>query len=292
MSNINEDALEKPIGFVLAGGASLGAVQVGMLEVIANENIKPDFIVGTSVGAVNGALMASDYSLERVNQLRKTWCGLETEDIFPGINWWNLGRFLMSSSLPYLSSNEGLQHLIETNLPEDPDSLTIPFSAIATDLLSGQRVVLEDGNLHRNVLASAAIPGIFPSVKRKDQFLVDGGVVAQVPLHTAQQKQANTLIVFDPGYPCALSELPDSKIGYALQIMTLMSRQQTIALMETISDETTILYLPAPCPSDVPPHDFSQTDSLIQQGHELTEQFLEEITLDGPDTYGHPHIHR
>ena len=193
------DALPRPIAFVLSGGSSLGALHVGMLQALEEAGLKPDLLVGTSVGALNAAFVGAGFTRARLAELAAAWRAITTREVFAGLGLWSAARALLGVGT--LASPAGLRSILERHLPAACASLEIPTAVVATDLATGRAVVLRDGDLRRNVLASAAIPGVFPPVTRGEQTLVDGGVVAQVPLLQARDLGARTLVVLDAGFP-------------------------------------------------------------------------------------------
>jgi NTE family protein len=191
--------LPRPLAFVFSGGSCLGALQVGMLRAALEAGIEPDLLVGTSVGAVNAAFVGGGFTAARLDELAALWRSIKTSAVFSGLGWWSVARAVLGSGT--LASPAGLGAIVERHLPASHAELAIPTALVATDLCSGRAVVLKDGDLRRNVLASAAIPGVFPPVAHGEQTLVDGGVVAHVPLLPAMGLGARTLLVFDAGFP-------------------------------------------------------------------------------------------
>lgn len=167
--------------FVLSGGGNLGVSQVGMLMALLERDIRPDVVVGTSVGAYNGAAVATEPSLTRLERLAEIWAGMKSEKVFPGgplSKAWNLLR-----RDDHLFSNEGLFELFDqADSAERFEQLVVPLRVVATDLNSGEEVVFASGPLRPAVLASAALPGLFPPVEHDGRLLVDGAVVNGVPL--------------------------------------------------------------------------------------------------------------
>jgi NTE family protein len=161
--------------------------------------IRPDFLVGTSAGAINAAFLGGGFTAERVARLEELWRSVKTRDVFPGLGMVHAARTLLGSGT--LASAKGLDGILARHLPPAHDDLALPAFVVATDLATGTPVVLGDGDLRQNVLASAAIPGVFPPVTIEEQVLVDGGIVAQVPLVQAQELGAATMVVFDVGFP-------------------------------------------------------------------------------------------
>ncbi len=171
--------------FVLSGGASLGAVQVGMLRALYERGIQPDAVIGTSVGAINGAFIASRPPVpETADALADTWRGLRRQEIFP----FNPATALigLSGRRNYLVSNGPLRRLVAGQLEfELLEQAPIPFHVVAVDLFSGRERRLSRGPALDAVLASAAIPGVFPPVDWEDTELIDGGVANNAPISHA-----------------------------------------------------------------------------------------------------------
>jgi NTE family protein len=167
--------------FVLSGGGNQGVSQVGMLRALIERGIVPDVVVGTSAGALNGAAIAYAPNLTGVARLDAVWASLTAAEIFPGgrlSRAWNVVR-----RGTHLFGHEGLRALIERATPARTFAdLALPLRVVATDLDTGEEVVLASGPLAPALLASAALPGVFPIVHHGGRRLVDGGVVNSVPL--------------------------------------------------------------------------------------------------------------
>src|SRR5438105_4671067 len=152
------------IGFVLAGGASLGAIQAGMLRALYERQIVPELIVGTSAGAVNGAYIAArPPTVETARSLEKIWRGLRTFEVFPP----NPVTALLGliGKRDHLVPNDGLKTLLATYLKmERMEDAAVPFHVIATDIRTGRERRISTGDARSAVLASAAIPGVYPSI--------------------------------------------------------------------------------------------------------------------------------
>ena len=282
-------SLPRPVAFVLSGGTSLGAVQVGMLMGVFEAGIVPDLLVGTSVGAINAASVGQGFTKSRLQHLASIWSELKTSDVFgrPGLR----SVLGLLSGRGALSSSDNLFRLLEENLPQSHSDLVIQTAVVATEFQTGRPAILSVGDLTLNVLASSAIPMIFPRVSVGGRQLVDGGVVAHVPLAQAEMLGAQTMVVFDAGYPCKLSKLPKGPIEKALHFITLMLHRQSFGLLSVLNQTLTVIYLPAPCPLDVPAYDFSQGSRLISAGFKSARSFLSQLSLTGPGIYGNPHLH-
>jgi NTE family protein len=175
----------KLTAFVLSGGASLGAIQVGMLRALYERQIEPDFIVGASVGALNGAFIAArPQSVATADELAQIWIGLRRGKVFP-LNPLT-GLFGFAGLRRHMVPDGGLRALIKEHLTtERLEDLPIPLHVIATDVLTGSERRLSKGPLLDAILASAAIPGVLPSVDWQGRELMDGGVANNTPISHA-----------------------------------------------------------------------------------------------------------
>src|SRR6185437_1518512 len=151
--------------FVLSGGGSLGAVQVGMLQALAARGVEPDLLIGTSAGALNAGFVAGHgTSAAALDELAAIWAGLRRRDLFPLLPA-RLGAAAVGRA-PSLCPNGSLRRLIEQHLVFDKlEDAAIPLHVVATDVRSGEEVVLSAGDPVDAILASAAIPAVFPSVR-------------------------------------------------------------------------------------------------------------------------------
>jgi len=170
-----------------------------MLRAVLEAGIQPDFLVGTSAGALNAGFVGRGFSAKGVDDLARIWRELRTEDVFPGLGWFSSLRALAGSGV--LASPAGLERIIERHLPQAHAELLIPAAVIASDLATGSAVAFREGDLRLHVLASAAIPGVFPPVSIDGRSFIDGGVSAHVPLLPARDLGAQTMVVLDTGFP-------------------------------------------------------------------------------------------
>src|ERR1700748_3020 len=174
--------------FVFAGGGSFGAIQVGMMHSLAAHGISADMVVGSSVGALNGAYYGGDPSLKGVLQLEAIWRGLTRHDVFP-ITWRTLLGFLRRRD--FLIPHDGIQKLLEDHLPyRHLQDAHLPLHIVTTDIVSGETVVLSDGSALEAIVASTSIPGAFAPVPYRDRFLADGAISANTPVRVAVEKGA------------------------------------------------------------------------------------------------------
>ncbi|MGH6841550.1 MAG: patatin-like phospholipase family protein, partial [Methylocella sp.] len=258
--------------FAFAGGGSLGAIQVGMLRVLVSEGVRPDFMVGASVGALNAAYFAGAPNPEGVESLAKIWSGLRRKEVFPVTFKSAIG--LLGHPESVIDSG-GLRHLIETNLAYARlEDAPIPVHVTATGA-DGMAVVLSQGPAIDAILASAAIPGIFPPVRIDGKLLMDGAIARQSPIRAAADLGASRIVVLPTGYACSLNKPPKGAIARALHAITLLIEWRLIHDVERLADAIDVCIVPALCPLNVSPYDFSASRYLIQRAEESTRKWLD-----------------
>jgi NTE family protein len=269
--------LEKPVAFVLGGGGSLGAMQVGMLEALAEHAIVPDLVVGTSVGAINGAVLAADPQ-GAAHRLAHSWSRLDPSRVFPHSVIGPLRALRKRHN--HLVSEAGLANILNENLPSGAtfDDLAVPLRVVTTDAATGEAVVISSGPLVPALLASAAIPGIFPPVERDGHFLYDGGLVANLPVRQAVEAGAKSLVLLDCTFPGHPPIAPGTLAQTVLFAATVVLRQQTADALATIPPNVTVLYLPGPSPRPVWPLHFRHTLGLIESSYAAAREFLDSAT--------------
>jgi NTE family protein len=278
--------------FVLSGGGSLGAVQVGMLQALAERGVVPDLLVGTSVGAVNAAWVAGHgMSTDSLAALARLWTDLRRQDVFPLSVPHAVAALTGRRSA--LSSSSSLRALLTANVGiGDLAEAVVPLHVVATDLLSGEEVLLSAGGVVPAVLASAAIPGVFPPVPIDGRHLVDGGVADHTAVSQAVGLGASEIYVLPAGYPCARGRAPASALGVAVQALTLLIEQRLIVEVAGYAGAATIKVLPPLCPLTVSAADFSHGAELVDRGHRATAAWLDEGGVDLPRQERFLSLHR
>lgn len=259
--------------FVLSGGASLGAVQVGMLRGLADAGTTPDLIVGTSVGALNGGWIASRPDGAGLDALADLWRSLSRNDVFPTRPILGLLGFL--GRRPNLLPNSGLRRLLTDHLEFSRlQDAPIPLHVVATDVLSGHDVLLSSGDAVEAILASAAIPAVFPPVKINGRYLIDGGVVNNTPLSHAIALGADRVWVLPTGYSCALAKPPRGALAMGLHALNLAINQRLAVDIARFEDSVDLRVIPQPCPIGISPVDFSHSGELIERSDTRTREWL------------------
>jgi NTE family protein len=264
--------------FVLAGGGSFGAVQVGMLQALLAHRVTPDVIVGSSVGAINGAYFAGSPDAAGVKRLEAIWRGLRRQDVFR-LGWRSLVGLLGRRN--YMVEPDGLRRLLEANLPfRDLERAAVPLHVVATDVLGGATVRLSSGPAVEAVLASCAIPAAFPPARIDGRHLMDGAVASNTPVRSAIELGATRLIVLPTGYACALEAPPTRAIAIMLHAVTLLTAHQLVADLEHYGGQVEIVTVPPLCPLSVSPYDFSRAGELIEKAAAQTRRWLDQGGMD------------
>lgn len=285
--------LPRPLAFVLGGGGARGAVQLGMLEALADTDLRPDLVVGTSAGALNGAILAASPDTA-AQTLATVWSQIDGRDVFPGGLVLN-ALMATSTKRSYVFDPTPLSDLLAEHLPVSRiEDLAVPFVAMATDLDSGVAVELDSGDLRSALLASSAIPAAFPWVERDGRRLVDGGLVANVPVRQAISRGAKSVLVLDCGSFGAPGRWSEGVLGVLVQAYAIASRQQITADLALAADHP-IVYLPVPDSLPTTVFDFSSGDVLTSTAREASTRALAALaerecgaSVLPPGLYGHP----
>jgi NTE family protein len=268
---------QQQTAMVLSGGASLGAVQAGMIRALFERGIAPDLIVGASVGALNGAFIASrPPTPETADELAAIWRGLGRWQVFP-LN--PLTGFLgFFGARDHLVSDHALRQLVSERIRFDAlEEAAIPLHVIATDLLSGQELRLSRGDATEAVMASTAIPGVFPAVEWDGRKLIDGGVSNNTPIGDAIELGAKRVYVLPTGNACDLPEAPRGAVAMVLHAMSLLVMRRLLVEVELLRDRAELIILPPPCPLSVAPIDFSHAEELVRRGYEDSRDYLDAL---------------
>ena len=276
--------------FVMAGGGSLGAVEVGMLQALLAWGEAPAFIVGASAGAINGAFFAAEPTAAGVAKLDRIWRGLRRRDVFPlnlrsVLGWFAHGGHLVDSA--------GIRQLLERHLPyQQLENAALPIHIVASDMISGDEVLLSHGPAVDAILASAAIPGVFAPVGIDGRMLVDGGVANNTPISTAVRLGATRVIVLPTGFACALKSVPSNAVARAMHALSLLVARQLVHDAERYAAKVELRIVPGLCPLDCSPYDYSAGAMLIDRAELSTRQWLESGGLERDTEPGPLHEHR
>ena len=241
-----------------------------MLQALGERGVEPDLLVGTSAGAINAAFVAGHgMKGDALDELAGLWRSLRRRDIFAS------GRCGVSSRWPASVPRCSPQSRCGAWSRPTWDTRRCSTRAselhlVATDLCSGEGVLLSSGDAASAVVASAAIPGVFPPVRRHGRVLIDGGIAEHAAIGHAVDCGADQVYLLPAGFPCALAAAPTTAVGVALQALTLLTQQQLIGEVARYTGPAKLKVLPPLCPLTVSPADFSHADELITRSKRAT----------------------
>jgi NTE family protein len=290
---VNEPTDSSTTAFVFAGGGSLGAVQVGMLKTLVARGVHADFVVGASVGAINAAYFATDPTAGGIARLEAIWRNLRRADVFPFSTLSGIAALVTARG--HLVAPGALSRLLHEHFGEARlETSTLRCVIVATDLLEGIEVRITTGPITQGLLASAAIPGVFPSVLVADRHLMDGSVANHSPVAAAVELGAKRLFVLPTGYSCARAEPPHRATGRALQALNILVAGKLANAVDRFGTVAEIRIVPPLCPLETSPFDFSRAGELIDRAAAQTEDWLEHgVELhEGVPHQLLPHTHR
>jgi NTE family protein len=265
-----------PIAFVLGGGGNLGAVQVGMLRALAERRIVPDLIVGSSVGALNGVGFARDPSLVGVARIEELWRGLDSRSIMP--TGWLPSAMSYARRGSAIHDGQALRQLIEQVVGEQRfEDLVVPFECVATDLDGAREVWFGHGGLVEPILASSAIPSVYPPVEIDGVRYIDGAVVNDIPVSRAVALGARRLYVLHVGsFDRPLPE-PKRPFDVAVQAYWIARRHRFHRDLTTLPPSVEVVVLPPGDPPRIAFNDFSRTDALIAGAYAASAALLDSL---------------
>jgi NTE family protein len=262
------------VSFVLAGGGSLAATQVGMLRALLAARITPDFVVGTSAGGINSFCFAQHPSEHGLDRLQRLWSGMRRRDVFPidvvqvltGLVGLRDGLVPPDRLHEFLRRHVGVARLEDTE---------VPVHLVATDLAAGQPVVLSHGPAVDCLMASAALPGVFPPVVVDGRPLLDGGITADPPVRQAEELGSTVTYVLPTVGPTTPDHAPRGAIPVLLHAVSHLFGRAAASDMATARGEVHLL--PAPAHDGLNPFDFGATDELIEAGYASAAAELDRI---------------
>ncbi|HVB94712.1 MAG TPA: patatin-like phospholipase family protein [Acidimicrobiales bacterium] len=266
---------------VLAGGGTRGATQVGMLEVLAENGFVPDRIYGTSVGAINGAAFAGDPTVAGVERMASIWRGLTGDDVYPSRFVHGPWQYLQQRDS--IHPNTGLRKVIEEGITYDRlEDAAIPFEVVATSITDGRERWLVSGPAVEAILASAAVPAIFPSVEIDGDRLVDGGVVDNVPISRAIDAGATRIFVLLCG-PLTFIPPPSKRpVEVMLSALFISVHARFTRELARLPDGVEVIVFAGDGRTSRDYTDFSGTETLIDAGRAEATDVLRRHGLINP----------
>jgi NTE family protein len=261
--------------FVLSGGASLGALQVGMLHSLYEHGITADLLVATSAGALNAAFVASrPQTTDTARELAHIWHDLDRDDVFP-VRMSSLVGGLRGRR-DHLVPNRSLLRLVRRYIEFDNlGDAAVPLHVVAFDLIEGREVLLSDGPAVDAIAAAASIPGVFPPVPLGGRQLIDGGVVNNTPISRAVELGAERVYVLPTQERSrSLGRVPRGALDVAIHGLGLLVDGRLEADIARYSTEVELIVLPAPNSRRVPPTNFEHSSFLIKEARAATRVLL------------------
>jgi len=278
-------------GLALGGGAAKGFSHLGVLKVLESARITPDLIVGTSMGALIGAIYSWKGNIEETREHfsrfleseyydRKTYQKFKEIDQKEPEGVWVALKHLITKGVIYgkaiavrsLLSPEDYEEDLKILVPvTDFNQLKIPFGCIASDLINGDEVLITSGNLRKAIMASCAIPGIYSPVITKDRFLVDGGSTNKVPVNPAFQLGADVVIGVDVSRHLETISDPGSAMDIILRSNSVSTHR--LDMLQSLNADLLL------CPKvdDLHWADFSQMETAMSRGIQIAEKNLKNI---------------
>ena len=229
--------------FVFGGGGLLGASEVGMVRALLEAGHRPDLVLGTSIGAINGAVVAADPTPTAIERLTSTWEELGGSDLFSG----PLQRLrIAAATRTHLHSIEPLRQLILDGLgPVDIEDLATPFQCCAASIERAAETWFSTGPLADAVAASCAVPGLFPPVRIGDEHFLDGGLVNSIPISRAVLLGATEVFVLHVGRIEQPLSVPRRPWEVATVAFEIARRHRFATDMASVPDGVTVHVLPA-----------------------------------------------
>jgi NTE family protein len=261
--------------FVLSGGASLGALQVGMLRALYERGITADLFVGTSIGALNAAFVASrPQTPATATELARVWRGIDRIDVFPISLRTVVGG--LAGQRDHLVPPSGLRKIVQRHVQfEDLADARVPLHIVAYDINVGGETVLCEGPAIDAVVAACSVPGVFPPVPIGDKLLIDGGVVNNTPIRHAVELGAERVYVLptsDPSSPRPHS--PRTALDAAIYAVSLLVASRLEADIVRYGNEVELVVLPAANAQRVQPTDFDHSSRLTSEALTATREML------------------
>jgi len=281
MNAVEESATETPrVAFVLGGGGRWGAVEVGMLHALVDAGIRPDLIVGTSIGAINGAMFAADPTASGIETMRGLWHEVMESGMFSAKVWERV-RSLTRMRVA-IQDAAPLREMLERSLPVDRiEDLTIRFECVAASIQRAAEHWFTTGTLVEALLASAAVPGLFPPIEIEGEHFYDGGLVNSVPVDRAVELGATEIYVLQVGRVEQPLRPPRRFYEPALISFEIARRHRFGATRNRVLPGVEMHVLPSANSvafddrRQVKWADLGETDALIEAAYRASSEYLE-----------------
>src|SRR6478752_4730344 len=237
--------MQQPIAFVLGGGGVRGAVEIGMIRALFEAGVRPDLVVGTSIGAINGALVAKDPSLGVIDTLMHAWTSPEASAVYGDSLMSQLGRLVKTKT--HLNSPLPLRVLLEHSLGGAArfEDLAVPLQVVAASIERAAEHVFDSGPLIDAILASASVPGLLPPTQIGGEHYMDGGIVNSIPIDQAVAAGAQTIFVLQVGRVETPLVVPKSAVDTARVAFEIARRHRFARDLATLPEGVALHVLPS-----------------------------------------------
>ena len=272
---------DEKVGYVLGGGGVRGAVQVGMLRALFDEGVVPDLVVGTSIGAINGAAIAHDPTPAVVDRLMEAWASPAAAAIYG--DSWAKQLHRLAKSRTHLNDPAPLRALLVEMLGEEPtfEGLRLPLAVTAASIERAAERWFDAGPLIPAVLASSSVPGVLPATVIDGEHFVDGGMVNSIPLGEAVRRGAKQIYVLQVGRIEESLVAPEKPSEVARVSFEIARRHRFARELADVPDGVTVHVLPSggPGKGDEKLGSYKRMDATkarIERAYAATTAYLEE----------------
>jgi NTE family protein len=245
-------------GLVLGAGSARGLAHIGVIQVLNENGIPFDFIVGSSMGAMVAGIYACGANLYMLGKMAECM----DASIFYDVHVPRLG---------FMNGKKITEFLNLVTKNKTFNDLNLPVAVVATDLVSGQRVVIDQGSVAEAIRASISIPGVFTPVKKEDMVLVDGAVCDRLPVEVARMRGAQVIIAVDVTFGEGKKVVIRNALDVVLTSLDIMQKQQ----FDLISPRADIIIQPEV--GGFSPRDFDQAHKIIELGRQAAAAKIGEI---------------
>jgi NTE family protein len=269
--------------FVLGGGGVLGAAEAGMARALRGAGVRPDLVCGTSIGAINGVAIAADPTPAGVERLLSMWDALARDGVLDGSVFRRVAEVLRHRTS--LHGNRALRQMLVDRLPARTfEDLDVPFECVAASIERAREHWFSTGDLIDPVLASCALPGVFPPVRIGDEHFVDGGLVNSIPLDHAVARGADTVWVLHVGRVEEELTPPRFLWEAAFVAFEISRRHRFHSDLERVASDVAVHVLPTGLPartaatwSNLRYRDTGRIAQRAELAYDATREYLETL---------------
>ena len=262
---------------MLSGGGNLGALQLGMLRALLEHDVRPDLVVGCSVGAINGAGFADAPTVEGIAGIEAMWVDLDKHDLLPS-GWANAVALARRGEA--IHDLSGLRHMAEETLRATTfEELAVHFECVATDVAGAREVWFDSGPIVEPILASSALPAIYPAVEIDGVRYLDGGIVNDVPISRAVELGARTIYILQVGSFMRTRREPRRPLDVVVQAYWVARHHRFKRELDALPPDVDVHVLPTGETPRMRFNDFTHSATLIARAHEASTAYLDELAL-------------